>query len=941
MIEVLTPKQRSAFNRALKHRELLPLLYGKVNELYWFDVFQEAGLLDPQENPTPQISGDGRTISIQYWPALEYLVNSSEKLSDEKNIEYANKYLQLIRSVTKYAIDNNQGNYRTWWQFAKILKHIPVGLIHQEDLSYIEYWLDDKYERGLVAEELGILLVKLLHGSSAHSLDLAEELLKIIYHVQFEVRKLGSSISKEAFFRFDKWHAQKITEKCAALVGEKLRRRGLSIFHDNLSIILNEIGNHDFSAIWQPAIEDHEQNQHRDDAENILVEGYRDSLLKYIETSVDEARIHLNDMFESKYAIIRRIAIYAIDKNLQAFSEFTDKILDREYFTSEYRHEIWWFLKNNYINFSNRNKKNVLEIIESIERIDDREVVNAGATAYMRAIWLQSIKEAGDVELEKYNRNIQIAGAEPDHPDFSSYMSVGWKGHKSPIPLEELAKLPIDDLVITLASYNDPGGFMEPGIEGLAKTFKQLIKTSPNYYYSRIECFLELDLAYVYEVIEAYRDLWSEKSQLHWNDIWQALLNYCLLLVQQERFWSEENEGQREHFVANRFWIVSAIGRLIESGTKSDDHAFDEKHHKIAEQILTILLNREKGEEYNKDADAVSKSINSPRGHCLEALINLTLRSCRIADKKNNNHLEVWSHFQVYYDAELSRADADHPEYEFVTLVTNYLPNFLYMSKTWVLDNLHRIFNQTNYLKWLCAMQGYAYVGTIYPEIYTFLKNNGDFIRGLDDENLKEQVKNKVVQNIAVAYISEFEKYSDENSLLKNLIQRNNSEELSQLIWFIWTKHKAGDKSLQSKVYKLWAEILRNTDLTTDKGKRLASNLCHWVAFVDTVDDEIRKLIYAVAPYADESYNSYDLLRNIASISDVQPIEAYGIMVKMFEGSFPDYPEKAVKKILENLIKQGQQGRQKAKEIVDIYLKNGIKRPFNILNELMGLKQRV
>ena len=119
------------------------------------------------------------------------------------------------------------------------------------------------------------------------------------------------------------------------------------------------------------------------------------------------------------------------------------------------------------------------------------------------------------------------------------------------------------------------------------------------------------------------------------------------------------------------------------------------------------LLSREKGSEFDLDKDAVSISINSPRGHCIEALINMTLRSCRLSDKNNKkDHSEVWTHFQQYYDAELGRADSKNPEYEFATLVTNYLPNFLYMSKEWVLGNLHRIFDQGHHLKYqtLCNL---------------------------------------------------------------------------------------------------------------------------------------------------------------------------------------------------------------------------------------------
>ena len=76
----------------------------------------------------------------------------------------------------------------------------------------------------------------------------------------------------------------------------------------------------------------------------------------------------------------------------------------------------------------------------------------------------------------------------------------------------------------------------------------------------------------------------------------------------------------------------------------------------------------------------------------------------RLADKHGGVHIDVWKNLEPTYNAELARADIG--EYEFATLVVNYLPNFLYMSKNWVLANLSKIFDQENYQRWLCAMNG-------------------------------------------------------------------------------------------------------------------------------------------------------------------------------------------------------------------------------------------
>ena len=48
----------------------------------------------------------------------------------------------------------------------------------------------------------------------------------------------------------------------------------------------------------------------------------------------------------------------------------------------------------------------------------------------------------------------------------------------------------------------------------------------------------------------------------------------------------------------------------------------------------------------------------------------------------------------------------------------------------------------------------------------------------LEDENLKNRVKNQIIQNISVAYINDFESLTEENSLLNSLITRNDFHEI-------------------------------------------------------------------------------------------------------------------------------------------------------------------
>jgi len=933
--EGLTPKQRSAIARAVQNPDLRPILFRKAVGVQWLTAFEEAGFLVPTEIPPPVPAREEGYVSIPVWPITDYLVSTSEQLSDPRYENYAKRILEFIRAATLYAKEEEFGNYRAWWQFSKVIRNIPSHLIDTADIALFSYWLDDKYERGLVAENLGEhWLVNLLDRRDEHCNALAMTLFPALYEVKFVDKGYGDTNRQEAVLRFDSWHGRKITQKVAQVGGKALGRRAVQIFRGALELVIETLDRDRWSSLWRAAIEDHEQNHGADDAEDIFVEGMRDALLAHIDEEPAAAKNFVAELLEGRFETVMRIAIYTIDKRYQQLGDLTDRLIEERYFTSNFRHEMWHLLHNHYPQFSEKVAARARATIGGLVSIGENNQPNEGATAYQRAIWLAAIHQHGDEEEKLYQECIKVIGGEPEHPDFSSYMTTGWVDHESPIPKDDIQSMEVDELVKRLESYKDPGKFREPGIEGLVKALRQVVKAAPLRYFSRLNKFASLDLAYVHEILEAYGELWTEKAQLPWGEIWKQLLAFCEEVVQQDRFWSEESAQKRDHFVANRYWVVSSIGRLIENGTRSDDHAFSEQYLNQAQAILIVLLQKEKGDEFKPDSDAVSIAINSPRGRCLEAFINLSLRSCRLADKQGG-HVETWKHLEPTFDAELARPDIN--EYEFATLVVNYLPNFLYMSNEWVLGNLSKIFDQKNYQKWLCAMNGYAYVNRVYQGIYNHLKKHGHFVRVLDDNNLKDRVVEKIIQNIAIAFINDFEQLDEETGLIALLLERRKQSELGQLIWFIWTLRKEGDTKVRDKAFELWPRLLGVIDTNSREGKKLASRLSTWSVFVDEINVVNKPLLLAVAGYAEHDYNSHDLLEMIARRSEAQPRDAYEIWRKLLEGACTDFPEEAVRTALKNLSQSGPEGIRLAKDIVSAYVRCGNERPSGWLREIVGV----
>ena len=197
----------------------------------WFDPFYKQDFFKAENNPRPLLVNEEGSVSIPYWTATEYLVNVSSELSISGNEDYATKFINLIREITIYAKKENYSNFRTWWQLSRVIRNIPSQIILPEDIDFIDYWLDDPFERGLIVEEIGEKwLPELLEKQDEHSRQIALCLLDCLYKVKFVDKKIGSYERKEPTFRYDSYYAERITDKVAKLSGSKLGLPAVELF---------------------------------------------------------------------------------------------------------------------------------------------------------------------------------------------------------------------------------------------------------------------------------------------------------------------------------------------------------------------------------------------------------------------------------------------------------------------------------------------------------------------------------------------------------------------------------------------------------------------------------------------------------------------------------------------------------------------------------------
>jgi hypothetical protein len=518
----LNVKELDLLNRIDKNPELLTYFFRKVKDLKWFDELNRRGYFSPGYNPKPEKINEEGHIRIPYWPALDYLVKISEELRDIKNTEYAEKVLQIIRDVTNHAKREGFSNHYTWWEFSKVIRNISINLIKLDDIALVDYWFDDPFDKGLASVEVGTKwLPDLLKTENDHAKEISVKLIDVLYRYSFKNKSFGNAESKEALFRIEEYHLKEITDKITGTLGQALGENALNIFENMLINILAEQNDDTFSSVIRRAIEDHQQNRIYYSSLDILITCYRDCLLSYLNDNPKASKAYLRRKLQSEYQTIRRICIYVVGVKFDQFSDLIDSIVIQEHFSSNFRHELWNFLNLNYQKFETENRKNTLELILNLKYDDVNGGFDEEKTAFHKAIWLSSIKDY-DVDAEAYyNECITITGAEPEHPNFAAYSISGWVKHESPIPLENLLTLRIDDLVNFLLTYDENAsiytGTTHVGLDGLIETLKTVVQERASELSDNFEKFEGLKLCFIYTLIDAYHVLWLDKAQLKWE----------------------------------------------------------------------------------------------------------------------------------------------------------------------------------------------------------------------------------------------------------------------------------------------------------------------------------------------------------------------------------------------------------------------------------------
>jgi hypothetical protein len=298
----------------------------------------------------------------------------------------------------------------------------------------------------------------------------------------------------------------------------------------------------------------------------------------------------------------------------------------------------------------------------------------------------------------------------------------------------------------------------------------------------------------------------------------------------------------------------------------------------------------------------MTHALNTPRGRVIDALFNHALRVCRLSDKVNGSHSDVWLEMQSVFEDELDKCQ--NSNFEFSTFCGCYIANLDYVDHQWLQTNFDKIFPALFDDNFRCALEGLAYAPAS-KSIYSLLKEFSIIEKALSLETAGKYSREKMVERLCLAYLWGAEDLqSGRFSLLFQTYSSDDLLDATQWFWGIRGETLSDDQI--ERILSFWERCIswsENTNLVSDK---LLSKLSLLTCYLRSISPLQKQLLFAVAPYVHINYNADHFIKELGRLVENNPDEVCVVLGKVLETYRPSYDfEDKIKNLLLKLIEKG------------------------------------
>ena len=883
----------------------------------WFDLQARPPFYEVPEQPGVYIPSR--------WSPLVYVEKVSNHTREHPCGETTETLVEIINGVITY-INNNQErvpHQYTIRDLVEILEALPLDRLERQHIVFL--WQALQWDHPLIIGNKieQKFLPKILNAE-------ARELTLVFLEVMLDDRDMISVMEKQG---------PAIVKLC-----------GIEAVNIAIKQIHNIITEHPHTFTMLQRIE-------AVPSEELL--GYDELLVHFICSLLrlaesDSIAEMVEDLLQKSHDIFKRIALHAITHHYEDLKQLFWKWQGNPLEDTLLKPELYRLLQTNCRAFDEFEIEQVLQWIESeqdmVSSKDDE--TRSKQEAYRKREWLSALMETGNEKvISAYHKYKQINPAKLKRPGLLVW-TVAWEGETSPTTIEEMSGMSNAQIAALLNAFKEKrvSGPSIPTEEGLAEMLEEYVALNPQRFVNDLQPFQGVRNFYQYWILRGILKAWNDKREFDW----EKLLDFVYRLVSSERFWTEHHEAR---YGGHSEWIF-AVAELIESGTRDGEYTFDVKLLPLAEKILLVLV--EKVELRPSTFENVPMAVvNSDRGQVFSAMVNYALQFARIHESEQANR---WPQaIKADFTKRLDRSVESSLEFSFT--LGMYLTYLLYLDETWLIDNIDRIFPQQDEYHWHIAFSGYLlYSPQLYKSIYAAFKKHGHYQKALNsdfcnrridarvlpepdvvyldsqriDRTADRVVREKLVSNICLGWMEEWETLEDETSLIYQLVNSDNPNLLSTLIHFFWKKRDNLPEQLKIKVLPTWRALYESLSQKDDieKYAEVLSRLSGWVALIDTIDAEVLKWLKKSTQYIRDFRDSVFFVEDLLPHATKTPAKVADIYLGMLTHNiYPYHDQEHIQEIIRVLYSTGY--KEVADQICNLYGEAG----FDFLRSLYDENQ--
>ncbi len=673
--------------------------FDRLENPEWVSPLAAAGFFDDPPAPVP--AGQPGYVRFPPWPEGRYLARVAPLVPGPA----AALLQRLPRSenpvVARHALET--------------LISLPDPEFRATSVRVVD-WLDGMFIEYFVDEATASIGRMLQVGDLRSGLEAAGKLLEVLRDPRHLAEADGADVPfqprPEVTARLSAWNYDRAIEKLVGPVTDSGGLDGLRFFMSLLDDALrhSERGDEprgDLSYLWRPAVEDHEQNS-ESNIRDRLVSAVRDVALRMAARGGDDLVAVVAEL-EARSLIHQRIALYVLATSSGAGELVDERIGDRKLF-DDYRlkHEYATLLRLRFgeAGVASRARfdswvhqgPDLEQYRSSRERVDGHqptdEEVEHFALVWARD-WLSYVAAYLDDERKSRYEDLVAQLGPPEHPDFLTWSS-SWAGPQSPVTQDDLAGRSVEETLDFLRTWqpaDDSGWHFGPSIEGLGRTFSELVTARPAEFASVAASAIDLNPTYVRCLLSGLETSIRNGEMIAWDG--PLTLAGFVVMHPLEPDAEPSDRGSDPGWR----WCRREIASFLRLGFADRDNQIPLTFRAAVWSMIERLTadpnpSPEHEERYGgANMDPLTLSLNTNRGAALHAVIEYALwirRGLEAAGEVVSTGFGAMPEVRVVLEQHL--VVAVDPSLAVRAVYGRWLPWLLLLDERWVVDHLTGLF---------------------------------------------------------------------------------------------------------------------------------------------------------------------------------------------------------------------------------------------------------